>query len=153
MLSLCKAPSAYALCTNLTDLCNSQKKIPTFVLMKNLILILFCTGLVSSLSGQKFHVGVKTTDFMKVETMDGSIEINDSLFIITIKGENNKNKVKKYNVCKRDSNTVYIPLISDTVVVLINPNASGEKRGYTYDTTISWWVESGITQYFCRKEE
>ena len=121
--------------------------------MKSLILILFCTVFVSSLSAQKFHVGVKTTDFMKVETMDGTIEINDSLFIITIKGENNKNKVKKYNVCKRDSNTVYIPLISDTVVVLINPNASGEKRGYTYDTTISWWVESGITQYFCRKEE
>lgn len=121
--------------------------------MKNLILILFCTVLIQTISAQKFNVGVKSTDFFKVERVDGTIEITDSLFTLTIKGENNRDKVKKYRITKRDSNSVYLLIASDTVLVTISKKANSEKNGYTYDTTFFFWQKSNLIEYFCRREE
>jgi hypothetical protein len=111
--------------------------------------ILFTFNLVQS-QNYKYGAAFASNLFVK---MTGNIKVNDSLVTISVFDKNNIETTNTYTFVKTANRITYF---TDGVTMhsMTISSDTGKKKGFEYDTLITWRFDAtNYIMYYCKKED
>jgi hypothetical protein len=113
------------------------------------LIILFTFNLVQS-QNYKYGAAFASNFFVK---MTGNIKVNDSLVTISTFDKNNKETTNTYTFVKTANRITYFTDGVTTYSIYIS-SESGKKKGFEYDTLITWKIDAtNYIMYYAKKED
>ena len=114
-----------------------------------LLTILFTFNLAQS---QNFKYGVAFTSNMFVK-LSGNIKISDSIVTISSIDKNGIEQTNTYTFVKTANRITYFTDGVTTYSIYIS-SESGKKKGFEYDTLITWKIDAtNYLMYYAKKED